>query len=586
MTRRAKPGTPDQINKKNRDILKATVYGGGETVKKADVDAPSQMGDDMFKELTKAGKIIEPPLDLMTLLMMEENSTELRQIVDAMEINIEGFGGRLSMKPMPEDMKESKKADIQAERNKVQRWLMGLNPRVSLTMLRRQARRDRELTGNAYWELIPPARGDDMNKVVGIEHVPSHTIRIAKAGSDDPVEMKRELFDPETGESWEQTFRVRFRRYVQIRNEKKVWFKEFGDPRIMNRETGEVLPNTPANAKKIPRSKRAHCLLHMKIPSSRTPYGMPRYVGNLFSVFGSRAAEEINYNTFLNNNVPSLAVLVSGNAMLTEGTVSRINEFAQSIMKRSNNYSKFLILEAEPATEGIQNTGTAQIKIERLKNEQQSDQLFQDYDKNNASKLRRCFRLPPIFVGGADEYNRAVADTSRKLAEEQVFAPEREEMDSLLTLLIESQGYKYWRYKSFSPNVTNDEDLVELMKSVEKTGAMTPNMGRKFIADITNSEPEFYPEDTPFDPDVPFSLTMAEAVKGDGSLGGNPSTGALAPNQGQTPKPSGTEKALRKIRQLAVEGDWDAVFKVYEELDDELSAKTSYVWPEALEVED
>lgn len=527
---RQKLNTVEHIENKNRDVIKATVYGGGEVIKKAEVQS-NQITQGEFFELQKAGTIIAPPLDLLTLLMQEENSSELRQCIDAMETNIEGFGGRLQLKQMSDDVKEKNRKEIDKEYRQLRAFLLNINPRDNLTKLRKKARRDLELCGNGYWELIPPL--GNRKTISAISYVAAHTIRIAKQ-DEDPTPMTRVVYDPITQEKIEQTFHIRFRRFVQVRNNKKIYFKEYGDPRIIDKRDGRAYKDEAEASKEgVKRENYAHPIYHFLIHSPRSPYGLPRYIGNLFSVFGSRAAEEINYNTFLNNNIPSLAILVSGNAMLTEGTVARINEFAQSIMKRSNNYSKFLILEAEPATEGIQNSGTAKIEIEKLKGEQHQDQLFQNYDANNADKIRRAFRLPPIFVGKGQDANRATAEVQRKLAEEQIFEPERKEMDGIITQLFSDMGYKFWEYKSFSQNVTNDEDLVNILSKIEKTGALTPNFARKIVADVMNTEPEFYGEDAPFDPDVPFSLTMAEAVKAESNLGGNPSTGALAPNQGQ-----------------------------------------------------
>jgi len=85
---------------------------------------------------------------------------------------------------------------------------------------------------------------------------------------------------------------------------------------------------------------------------------------------------------------------------------------------------------------------------------------------------------------------------------------------------------------------------VKMVSTIEKTGALTPNEARIIMGDVLNKEPKLYDRDkVPFDPDIPFSLTMAEAVKGIAALGGSKSTGVLAPNQGQTPKPSGSQGA-------------------------------------------
>lgn len=46
--------------------------------------------------------------------------------------------------------------------------------------------------------------------------------------------------DDDRDELQEYPSRKRFRRYVQIRDGKKVYFKEFGDPRLINSQNGQI----------------------------------------------------------------------------------------------------------------------------------------------------------------------------------------------------------------------------------------------------------------------------------------------------------------------------------------------------------
>lgn len=534
------------IEKRGRaEQVRAHAFSANRIAKAVVESESASIPDDPFKQMIGTGQVIEPPLDPLVLTMMEENNSELRQCVDAMVTNIEGFGGRLVL-PLSfteADIEKEKKA-IEEEKRRLRAFLLNFDPDDDLTSLKMKSRREMELTGSHYWELIPARAGQDPNKIVAMKLMESHTVRITKADNESTLFEKIEI-DPETGEEYKQVFYKRFRRFVQIRNNKKVFFKEWGDPRVISRIDGKAYKDVAAaKAAGVTPSQFAHILYQNKIWTARTPYGLPRYVGNLFSIFGSRAAEEINYNTFLNNNVPAMAILVSGNAMLTEGTIKRIEEFTQTVLKRSANYSKFLLLEAEPAGEGFQNSGTAKIEIEKLKSEQTDDQLFQKYDANNQDKIRRAFRLPPIYVGKSADYNRGTAETSQKLAEEQIFSAERKAMDRHLNKLLIWMGFKYWRWQSFGPNLTNNEDLVKMLANIEKTGAMTPNFGRLVMGDILGKElPPYKKEVVGFDPDVPFSLTIVERSKkvaGEAPIGGNPSTGKLAPNQGQIP----TEKSF------------------------------------------
>ncbi|GAG36158.1 unnamed protein product, partial [marine sediment metagenome] len=244
-----------------------------------------------------------------------------------------------------------------------------------------------------------------------------------------------------------------------------IYFKEWDDPRVIDKHTGHAIPNP---TQKDMKEKAATGAMHFKIHSGRTSYGLPRIIGNLFSIWGSRASDVINFQTFKNNNIPSMVVTVS-NGMLTQDTIDRMEEYVNAHIKRSDNYSKFLILEAETQDEEAQNAGTMKIDIKPMTSQQHTDQLFQIYDNNNSEKIRRSFRLPQIFVGKTENINRAATESSRRLAEEQVFGPEREEMDRQINKLLTHFGIKYHTIKSNSPNVTDDAALTKIISGAEKS---------------------------------------------------------------------------------------------------------------------
>jgi capsid portal protein len=162
--------------------------------------------------------------------------------------------------------------------------------------------------------------------------------------------------------------------------------------------------------------------------------------------------------------------------------------------------------------EGEESGSHAKVEVKPLVKEQHKDALFQNYSENNQDKVRRVWRLPPIFVGRTDEYTRATAEASRVLADEQIFAPERQEFDELFNrTMFPEMGIIYHRYKSNSPNTTDNQQLVKILAGAEKTGGMTPRIARVMLEDILSAELPDFPSDFPSD--VPFSLTMAEAVK-------------------------------------------------------------------------
>lgn len=516
---------------KNKQILKALVISA-KNLPTIEKNVSNELEEDEFSSLIgNDTKIIEPPFDPKMLAFLPENSSELIQIVEVMEINIEGFGQRLSLNSNLTEVQRVKfKNEINEEEMELQALLDIVNAEEDMTKLRRNTRKELEIQGNGYWELLPNII--DNNKLCGIKMVPAHTMRITKQDTRATKISKKYL---DKNFKWrEKIFFKKFRRYVQIINHRKVYFKEWDDPRIINKKDGSVA----SIALEI--NKHATPMYHHKIFSSRAnPYGLPRLIGNLFSIFGSRAADNINFTTFQNNNVPSMMITVS-NGMLTEASITRIQDYVNSQVIGSDNYSKFLIVEAETQEEGLTNPGTMKIDVKPLADVQRDDQLFQNYDKNNSDKLRRSSRLPPIFIGKSEEYNKNTSETSRRLADEQIFDPERKEIDRILNNILKQYGFRFYTIKSNTPNVTDDEILVKILSNSEKTGGITPSIARKILSDVFNQELPLIKNDK-FDPDIPFSLTMADAVKRiDGS----------APNQGQIPNPKNQKEKEDLIKKI------------------------------------
>jgi len=531
-----KKGSKSSIS--NQRVVKATVIGVNKDLNGV---LDGDLDDLERSPSTHHQKLIQPPFDPLVLTQLPENSSELGKCIEAMEINIDGFGGRIkSILPRQlekefigagedADTTEQKanRTEYYNEWYKLDSLFNNPNFDDNLTTLRRKTRKDLESTGNGYWEILRDSDGD----ITSILHVPSYSMRIGKQCSR-PIEVEINQLQPDFTYV-KKKFRKRFRLFAKVVSYNKyVWFKEWGDPRNIDSLTGNEV--TPDKLDAFPKDRLATEVMWFKIYSSRSVYGLPRYIGNLFEIYGSRAASEINFITFKNNNIPSMAVLVSG-GMMTDSSISRIEEFVNSQITKSGNRSSFLLLEADISDDGLQ-SGTGQVKmdIKTLTNNQHNDELFQDYDKNNREKIRETFRLPPVYVGRGNP-NEALS--SKKLAEEQVFSPERDEMDRKINLITMDMGIRYWRFKSYSASVTDDNSLTKILSGAEKTGGMTPNLSREIIGDVLNTDLPPYEATDQFNPDLPMSFNLMKlSSQAGGQPGGNLEDGLLGPNQGQVPR--------------------------------------------------
>jgi PBSX family phage portal protein len=522
--------------------------------------------DDPFTAMIREGLLIEPPFDQFALATMPENSTELEPCIDTMAQNIDGFGHRLVNRinlHLPE-VGQDLIAKVKAEKIRLTNFfLYGGGPSDSFRTLRVKTRHDLEATGNAYWEVVRNGKGE----IVYFSHMKSYQVRITPTESDPyRVNVPQYVIQPDGSLTIvAKPCMIRFRKFVQrnlaIRSGavsggyKKRWFKEFGDPRVYDNETGQEVP--AGQIVTCSPAKQANEVIHWKLYSSRSPYGMPRYVGCLVDMFGDRKASEVNYVTFNNNNVPSLLVMVS-NGSLTPDSIDRIKEMFERL-QGDDNRSKVLVIEAEPLGMEGEEMGTAKIQAQPLSAAQQSDALFQKYSEANQVKVRVAFRIPPIFLGRSSDYSRNVADTARRLADEQVFAPARDEFDDFINrILFPHLQALYHQFKSNSPNTTDNAELVSILSGSERTGGMTPRIARQVLEQILGDELPPFKEG--FDPDIPFSLTMAEAVKnlGDTTQPGQTVTALKAAGMilGGDSAAAQIVKGLQALR-LQLEEDWN-----------------------------
>ena len=610
-----------EITDRNVAAVRATIFGLAKA-KGAPEPDPEARGSssgkskalepDPFMQLERSGRVVPPPFDPLTLQMLPENSTELAPAIEAMSVNCEWFGWKAEPRVRVDDKTSlDVLRTVVRERTEAENFFENaFQDEDSIEEFRDKLRRDLETVGSFYVEFVEvPGSG----KLDGLNHLPAWTVRITRPddepteyvdlqlvknvrvvvpeGEVDPafegVEFRKSLAVEEVSYELKETIRFkRFRRYVQIRDRQTVWFKELGDPRLISCKTGKVVTReellkihdtgsetmrfTLADGDRIvirkglvgfPIADAANPLRQKRLYSGRSPYGMIRYVGHFFAIFGSRASEEINYTTFKNNNIPSLAVTVS-NGQLTDESVDRIEEFVEAQIQSDDNYSKFLLLEAEPNMEGMRDPGSMKIEIKPLTREQHTDALFVQYQEANDERIRRAWRFPPIFVGKSTDFTAKTIEASRKLADEQVFGVERKRMDDFFTkdVLMRYLLLAWTTFRSNSPNVTENADLLRALVNGEKTGSVTPQIGRDVLSAVLNRDLGRV-DPTLLNPYQPFSLTLAQLMKSDSASaapgGGEPnsqgSSGLQNPGDGDRDResePAGVPDSVDKLAEL------------------------------------
>lgn len=419
------------------------------------------------------GDIVEPPYNLKELKLIGEYSSILQQCVDAYKTNIIEFGIEPDYKLdiNSEDIKKEVKEQAEAEWTRLDEFIRYLNMDESPEVILGYAIDDKEKTGNGYIEIIR----DGIGNPVGIEYADSQYMRICKRTV--PEEIEYTILENDIEKKVKR--RKRFRKYVQLIDDKKVYFKEYGDPRVMNSTNGKFDDSTPENL-------RATEIFHMKIGSET--YGKPRWIGNLISLYGARKAEELNLMYFSNGRHIPAAITVS-NGKLDETSYEALQEYMNDL-QGTDNAHKFLLLEAMGAVEESQVHGDekitpARVEIKSLAEVLQQDALFLEYDNNTRQKIRSSFRLPPLYTGEAQEFSRATADTARKVTEEQVFQPERKALARVLnTLFLEPLGFSYVKLAIKGADFHDPVEISKVLDPFIKAGSVSPNDLRDLLGQV------------------------------------------------------------------------------------------------------
>jgi PBSX family phage portal protein len=459
--------------------MEVTVHVLGKSQSPGSTSLQSQALDPFATDYT-GHDILSPLYNPLTLAQLVELSPPLAQCIKAMETNIVGHGHDLvrlrsvkSEKDLPNEAWE--------EHKRVTRLLRYPNREESFVRLSRRLIQDYEGTGYFTVEVVRDRKAD----IAELHLLPSYSMRMTKKDQEWTDFMQPQRDDEGNYEDFPR--RDRFRRWVQrMDGGSKVYFKEFGDPRLISAATGKEVKSTiqPANE-----------VIALHLPSSYTTYGLPRWIANMMGVLGSRKAQSVNYLFFDNKTIPPFIIMVSGGT-LKSGTVEKLKDVFEKQVKGVQNFHKALILEAIPASVGSfegEKVSPVKIEVKPLTQFIDNDAQFLGYQEAVAVSVRGDFRIPPILLGRSDDYTRSTAIESARIGEEQVFGPERMPLEYLFqNTLLADMRIKYWNLEFLGAQTTDESSMLEAISGVKE---MIPiGVVQKLVGSMLKEPAEEIPE--------------------------------------------------------------------------------------------
>lgn len=453
--------------------------------------APIQKADTSLQltmqEERNAGDWITPINDMNGLRHLVKQSTILPQCIRAYKNNIAGFGIGIRY---VEDMEET--PEMAAEFKRAQEIVELLNIEQDTKEVFEDLIEARETYGIAYLEVIRNLAGE----VVQIEFI-----------RDTPSVTKTKPLDPyipsiyyHHGQQLERE--KRFRKYRQQIGGKTVYFKEFGDPRIMDRRDGLYIQK----GQTLDRENQANELMEFAIGTE--PYGEVRWIGQVLGVDGSRRAESLNNNYFLNGRHTPLMLIIK-NGTLTGDSYDKLQTYMNEIKGEAGQHA-FIVLETESSDGRTDFEGEEKpdIEIKDLASILQKDELFQDYLDNNRRKVQSAFQLPDLYVGYTTDFNRATAQTAQEVTEQQVFQPERKSLAwAINNRLLNEYKFQHVECYFLEPDISNPDDLYKLLTVCNNAGGLTPNKARQILFEAYGEVAEDYPEEWG---DIPLAYSKTQ----------------------------------------------------------------------------
>lgn len=441
-------------------------------------------------ELSGTDGIVKQPYPIKELQNLVEMSTILQQCVEAYKRNIVGFGA--TPKYVDDDLVADETPEMKREWEVIKEFIRYFSFEMSFEDVFGEIIGDREITGNGYLEVIR----DNTNMPVEGDRIDPATIHVTKLFSER-VEV------PYIRDGKKFNRKRQFRKFVQEIGTKKVFFKEFGDPRKMDSRTGKY-------GEDIEEEYQATEVLHFKIGSAT--YGVPRWIGQLIHMYGARKAEELNFRYFTQGRHTPMAIMLH-NAILSPESEQALEEYANAVEGVENSH-KFLLIEAEGMTEGIlddEKTKGAKVELKSLAEMLQQDALFLEYDNASREKVQSSFRLPDIYVGRSKDFNRATADTARYITEEQVFEPERKSIEWIINNKLLTDYFLDDALVVFNkPEISDIEQVVKILDVANKIEAVAPNDIRDILGNYLGKELEEF-EGENFDIPAAVARMMSQA---------------------------------------------------------------------------
>jgi PBSX family phage portal protein len=418
-------------------------------------DAKSQqLEKSVFAKEYKENRLVEPLYEPLIMSKLLELNTYHMRACKQKSLDIAGKGWELVAE---------KDNPSEEQKTKVEEFFNKQDTTIEETF--RRAQMDMEAAGYAGVEVVREANSFD-GEVQLINHLPAYTLRVHESGN----------------------------KYCQKWNNNKVWFRDFGYDKDIDKSTGdEKEPNS------LDSSKRGTEIFWMinYFPRS-TFYGISDIVPAIGAITGDISRRDYNISFFSNYGIPAYLVYITGDFDPGEEDPETKKTPLETAIE-----SKFKELAKNPQSVMIltvpkKDNSMGEVKVElKAISADIKEASFRMYRVDNRDEVITAHGVPPYRLGifETGQLSGNLGQESTIIYNDSVIIPKQKIYEEFVNFYIfPTLGITDWKWELVSID-TRDEDLeIDRCVKLIISGMMTPNQG---IAHVGNRYKLVQTEDNP-----------------------------------------------------------------------------------------
>lgn len=373
--------------------------------------------------------VVIPPYNLDELAGFYETNFANHAAINAKVANTVGLGYGLEFTNSVLDRLEQAPDDaslarahrkLERAKTEVSDWLEDLNDEDTFTHVLEKVYTDVEATGNGYIEIGRTITGE----IGYVGHIPATTIRV------------RRLRDG----------------YIQIVNQKTVFFRNFQQTNSPNNVTTDPRPNE---------------LIHIKKYTPRNSYyGVPDILSSATALVGDTLASKYNIDYFENKAVPRYIVTLKG-AKLSTDAEEKLFRFLQSGLRGQNHRTLYIPLPGDSGDNKVE------FNMEPIENGVQEGS-FEKYRKSNRDDILMSHQVPISKVGGGQGMSIASALAGDRTFKEQVSRPAQRNLEKVINKIV-MEKTDMFKFKLNELSLTDENTQSQIDERYLKMQVVVPN---------------------------------------------------------------------------------------------------------------